>query len=246
MNSETPDEQPETTEEPVRAERPRRLGLLARLARPRATPGQLLAGVLCLIVGFAVVAQVGSSTGETRFATARQDELVGVLDQQNTRLDRLHRDVDDLSRTKTSLEKDGRGDAALSDARRRADTYGILAGTEPATGPGVVLTITDPQHKVTADLLLNALQELRDAGAEVVQIGPARVVVNSYFLDDPNGGVTLDGKPLTVPYRFLAIGDPRTLTTALDIPGGVRDSLTHAGATLTVTRQKSLTISATR
>lgn len=223
-----------------------RIKRLAGLARPRATPGQLLAGVLCLIVGFAVVAQVGSSTGETRFATARSDELVGVLDQQNTRLDRLHRDVDDLSRTKTSLEKDGRGGAALTEARRRADTYGILAGTEPATGPGVTLTITDPQHKVTADLLLNALQELRDAGAEVVQVGPTRVVVNSYFLDEPNGGVTLDGKPLPVPYRFLAIGDPRTLTTALYIPGGVRDSLTHAGATLTVTHQNALTISATR
>lgn len=223
-----------------------RIKSLARFARPRATPGQLLAGVLCLIVGFAVVAQAGSSTGEARFATARQDELVGVLDQQNARLDRLHRDVDDLSRTKTSLEKDGRGDAALTEARRRADTYGILAGTEPATGPGVTLTITDPRHKVTADLLLNALQELRDAGAEVVQIGTTRVVVNSYFLDDPSGAVTLDGHPLAVPYRFLAIGDPRTLATALDIPGGVRDSLTQAGATLTVTRNDHLTISATR
>jgi len=223
-----------------------RIKRLAGLARPRATPGQLLAGLLCLVVGFAVVAQVGSSTGETRFATARQDELVGVLDDQNTRLDRLHRDVDDLSRTKTSLEKDDRGDAALTEARRRADTYGILAGTKPATGPGVTLTITDPQHRVTADNLLNALQELRDAGAEVVQIGSTRVVVNSYFLDGPTGGVTLDGHPLAVPYRFLAIGDPRTLTTALDIPGGVRDSLTHVGAGLTVTRRDGLTISATR
>jgi uncharacterized protein YlxW (UPF0749 family) len=218
---------------------------LARLTRPRATPGQLLAGVLCLLVGFAVVAQVRSSTGETRFATARQDELVGVLDDQNTRLDRLHRDVDDLSRTKTNLEKDGRGDAALNEARRRADTYGILAGTKPATGPGITLTITDPQHKVTADQLLNTLQELRDAGAEVVQVGGTRVVVNSYFLDGP-GGVTIDGDALAVPYRFLAIGDPRTLTTALNIPGGVRDSLSRVGATASVTRRDALTISATR
>lgn len=218
---------------------------LARLTRPRATAGQALAGVLCLLVGFAVVAQVRSSTGETRFATARQDELVGVLDDQNTRLDRLHRDVDDLSRTKTSLEKDGRGDAALNEARRRADTYAILAGTKPATGPGITLTITDPQHKVTADQLLNTLQELRDAGAEVVQVGGTRVVVNSYFLDGANG-VTIDGDPLAVPYRFLAIGDPRTLTTALNIPGGVRDSLSRIGAKASVTRRDSLTISATR
>lgn len=228
--------------EPVRA---RWLRRLVRLAWPRATGGQVLAGLLCLLVGFAVVAQVRSSTGETRFATARQDELVGVLDEQNARLDRLHRDVDDLSRTKLNLERDRRGDAALGEARRRADTYGILAGTKPATGPGIELSITDPQGKVTADLLLNTLQELRDAGAEVVQVDDVRVVVNSYFLDGP-GGVMLDGHTLDVPYRFRAIGDPRTLTTALDIPGGVRDSVTRAGATATVTHHDTLTISATR
>ena len=218
---------------------------LARLARPRATFGQALIGLLCLLVGFAVVSQVRANTGDNRFATARQDELVNVLDNQNTRLDRLHRDVDDLSRTKQKLETDRRGDTALAETRRRADNYGILAGTRPATGPGITLTISDPGHKVTADILLNTLQELRDAGAEVVQVDDVRVVVNSYFLDGASG-VTLDGRRLTLPYRFRAIGAPRTLTTALDIPGGVRDTLKRAGAAATVTHSAHLTIHATR
>ncbi|HEY3688012.1 MAG TPA: DUF881 domain-containing protein [Streptosporangiaceae bacterium] len=241
MTEPPPEETPDAPEPTTRVH----LRRLLRLARPRATVGQALTGLLCLLVGFAVVTQVQANRGDTRFATARQDELVGVLDEQNSRLDRLHRDVDDLSRTKADLEKDHRGDTALNEARRRADTYGILAGTRPATGPGIALTIADPQHKVTADMLLNTLQELRDAGAEVVQVDGARVIVNSYFLDGP-GGVTLDGGPLSVPYRFLAIGDPRTLTTALDIPGGVRDSLKTAGATGTVTRRDSITITAVK
>jgi uncharacterized protein YlxW (UPF0749 family) len=242
----TPDDDtPEPTEAPEPTTRVH-LGHLLRLARPRATLGQALTGLLCLLVGFAVVTQVQANRGDTRFATARQDELVGVLDEQNSRLDRLHRDVDDLSRTKADLEKDHRGDTALNEARRRADTYGILAGTQPASGPGIALTIADPRHKVTGDMLLNTLQELRDAGAEVVQVDGARVIVNSYFLDGPGGGVTLDGSPLSVPYQFVAIGDPRTLTTALDIPGGVRDSLRSAGATGTVTRRDSITITAVK
>ena len=65
----------------------------------------------------------------------------------------------------------GSSSEALKSAQDRLDTLGILTGTVPATGPGVVITITDPDHKVTAALLLDALQELRDAGAEAVQIG---------------------------------------------------------------------------
>ena len=46
----------------------------------------------------------------------------------------------------------------------------ILAGTAAASGPGIDLQITDPQHQVAADVLLDTLEELRDAGAEAIQI----------------------------------------------------------------------------
>ena len=50
-----------------------------------------------------------------------------------------------------------------------------------------MLTINDPDNKVTAALLLDALQELRDAGAEAVQIGDVRVVADTWFADVPTG-----------------------------------------------------------
>ena len=60
--------------------------------------------------------------------------------------------------------------AALAETQRRAKVLGILAGTLPATGPGVVVAITDPQGKVRANVVLTVVQELRDAGAEALQI----------------------------------------------------------------------------
>lgn len=213
--------------------------------RPSLNRGRLIVAVLCAVLGFAIAAQVHSNDKDTRFATARQDELVGILGDLSQRSDRLRSDIRDLDDTKAGLERDTQGQAALQDARKRAETYGILAGTLPATGPGIELTIDDPQRRVRAASLLDTLEELRDAGAEVIQIGDVRVGVSTYFTDGGDG-VLADGRPLPRPYRFLAIGDPHTLTTALNIPGGILPSLRTEGAQGTVEQREKITIQAVR
>lgn len=212
--------------------------------RPRAR--RLAAGLLCLVLGFAVVAQVRSTRRDTAFATARQDDLVEILADLGQRSDRLRTDLGDLEATKARLERDAEGGTALEEARERATSYGILAGTLPAEGPGIELLIQDPAGRVRAVNLLDALQELRDAGAEVIQIGEVRAGADTYFLDAPGGGVVADGRRLSVPYRFLAIGDAHTMTTALNIPGGVVRTLRGLGATVTITSSTRLAVSAIR
>jgi uncharacterized protein YlxW (UPF0749 family) len=56
----------------------------------------------------------------------------------------------------------------------------------------------------------------------------------------------VDGRPLARPYRFLAIGDPHTLATAMSIPGGVLKSLRNSGATGVVAQRQKITIQAVR
>ena len=77
-------------------------------------------------------------------------------------------------------------------------------------------------------MLLDALQELRDAGAEAIEItGRAGVrVVADDLVRGADGGrrrgcVGRTASTLHVAVRFQVIGDPRTLAAALDIPGGV-------------------------
>ncbi|MBO2454050.1 DUF881 domain-containing protein [Actinomadura barringtoniae] len=218
---------------------------LLELLRPRTNLGQLIGGLLCLVLGFAMVAQVQSTRRDTTFATARQDELVGILSDLSQRSERLRGDLRDLENTKAGLERDGQGETALEEARRRATTYGLLAGTLPAEGPGIELLIADPRRSVHAVNLLDALQELRDAGAEVIQVNDVRAGVDTYFLDTP-GGITADGRRLQPPYTFLAIGDAHTLTTALGIPGGVVKTLQNAGAAPTITQRAQITVRAIR
>ncbi|MCQ0011743.1 DUF881 domain-containing protein [Actinomadura madurae] len=221
------------------------LPALAALLRPRTGSGQVMAGLLCLLLGFAFVAQVRSTERDTTFATARQDELVGILSDLGQRSERLRGDLRDLEQTKAELERDARGGTALEDARERAATYGLLAGTLPAEGPGIELVIGDPGGRVRALGLLDALEELRDAGAEVIQVNDVRAGVDTHFVD-ARDGVRADGTLLAAPYRFLAIGDPHTLTTALNIPGGVVRTLEGAGATVLIARRAKVTVGAIR
>ncbi|WP_067471903.1 DUF881 domain-containing protein [Actinomadura hibisca] len=253
-----PDAAPETTPETAEETAPAAPGTaedapekaagasgLLDLLRPRTTWGQLVGGLLCLLVGFAVVAQVKSTQRDTTFATARQDELVGILSDLSQRSERLRGDLRDLEGTKAGLERDVQGETALEEARERATTYGLLAGTLPAEGPGVEIQISDPRRAVRSVNLLDTLQELRDAGAEVIQVNDLRAGTGTYFLDAP-GGVTADGRALAPPYRFLAIGDPHTMTTALNIPGGVVRTLHDAGAGIVITPRSRITVDTVR
>ncbi|MCA1822666.1 MAG: DUF881 domain-containing protein [Mycobacteriales bacterium] len=209
-----------------------------------------LVAALAASLGFAFVVQVRTTRGESALAGARQEDLVRILDDLTARTDRLRGEITDLERTRERLTSGfGREDAALAEARKRADALGILAGTVAAEGPGVTVEIRDPEHTVTADVLLDALQELRDAGAEAIQLNGVRLVASSYLIDPAGspGSVEVDANRVAPPYRFVAIGDADTLAEAMGIPGGVIDTVgSRAGARAIVTPRARLVVTALR
>lgn len=223
---------------------PERLSVLLKV-RPKRT--QILIGVLCMALGFAFALQVRSNQADDTFETAREDELVGVLDTLSERSDRLRDEIQSLEETRRRIESGSRERQALiEDAREQANALGILAGTVPATGPGVVLTIEDPRGRVKARVLLDAVQELRDAGAEAMQIDGVRVVASTYFVDNPGGGILIDGRRREPPYEFRVIGDPATMAAALEIPGGVVESIRQVGARGVIDQKDRIEITALR
>ena len=102
--------------------------------------------------------------------------------------------------------------------------------------------ISDPTRGVDAATLLDTIEELRDAGAEAIQINSVRVVASTYFVDRPTG-VSVDGQALTSPYKITAIGDPRTIAAALRIPGGVVETIRGVGGDVTIDERNSVTVS---
>ena len=162
---------------------------------------------LTVALGFAIATQIQQNQ-EGGLATLRQDELVRVLDDVTQRSSRLDAQVRELEVQRNALQSGAdRAKAATEQAQERLDSLAILAGTVKATGPGIRVTIADSSGAVRASALLDVLQELRDAGAEVVQFGTVRIVAGSYFTD-AGTSITADGQSLSRPYVILAIGDP--------------------------------------
>jgi uncharacterized protein YlxW (UPF0749 family) len=214
------------------------------MAKPRLSRANAVVTVLALGLGFAIAAQLHTTRAQP-LETLREDELVRVLDDVTQNNERLGTELRELERTRDALEGGASNSAAaIAAARERAETLGILAGTLPASGPGVRITISDPAGEIPASLILDAVQELRDAGAEAIQIGAVRVVAGTWFTD-ASDGISVSGTTVHAPYDIEAIGDPTTIATAMDIPGGVVASVRGKGGETNIASLDTVRITAT-
>jgi uncharacterized protein YlxW (UPF0749 family) len=93
--------------------------------------------------------------------------------------------------------------------------------------------------------LLDAIEELRGAGAETMQIDGVRVGVSTAVTGDP-GALRLDGKPIGSPYEVLVIGSPQDMETAMNIPGGVVQRISGRGGSVDITQEQQVVVDALR
>ncbi|MGW2601885.1 DUF881 domain-containing protein [Streptomyces klenkii] len=239
---------PEPTPAPPPAAAPvtGRQRLLNSLWPPRLTRAQLTVAVLLCVLGLGLAIQVRSTSDNSALRGARQEDLVRILDELDNRTKRLEDEKRRLENQRTELESSSNQAAeARKQTVQKEQQLGVLAGTVRAQGPGIELTVSDPKGMVEADKLLDAIQELRAAGAEAIQINDVRVAADTYF-SGAAGKVEIDGKKVSQPYRFKVIGKPQDLEPALNIPGGVVQTLEKEQAGVTVQRSEKIIVDALR
>ncbi|MFF7449580.1 MULTISPECIES: DUF881 domain-containing protein [unclassified Streptomyces] len=221
--------------------------LVQGLWPPRVTRAQLIVAVLLFGLGFGLAVQVASnSDGDSALRGARQEDLVRILDELDDRTQRLEDEKAGLEKQRDELENSSdQAEEARKQTLEKERQLGILAGTVAAQGPGITMTIDDTKGTVEADMLLDAIQELRAAGAEAIQVNGVRVVASTY-LTDSDKSVSVDGNKINAPYRFQVIGKPQDLEPALNIPGGVVQTLEKEQATVTVERSAKIVVDALR
>lgn len=119
----------------------------------------------------------------------------------------------------------------LSEAR-------YLAGLTPVQGPGIVVTLRDGKKPLRRDMPpgfappsiihdsdINAVvNELKAAGAEAIAVNGQRLVATS-SVRTAGATVLINFVPTAPPYVIKAIGDPKTLASAMSLPGGVASQI---------------------
>ena len=240
--------------EPDAPEEPRRRAL-RELAHPHWSRGQAVAAVLLAGLGFAAAVQVRSNDQDQNFTGARQADLISLIDSLSLAAERARDEIDQLTRTRDQLRGSTSNEAAaLQLAREQERTWGILAGTLAVRGPGVRVTVDPRGAGVGTDQILNGLQELRDAGAESIEINDrVRVVAQTAITDTAGGGgggggdvsgIRVDGVALQPPYVIDAIGDPDTLAKGIDFQGGFVTEVEEVGGAVRVERAQRIEITA--
>ncbi len=222
---------------------------LARLRRSFFAPsrGQVVVALLVGVLAFAAVTQARLTGSDDTYAGLREAELVQALNGLQAASRKNERDITDLETTRDQLRSSTqRRTTALDQARQEVATLGVLAGTVPASGPGIRVSVTDPKGDLTLNHLLDGVEELRNAGVEAMEINDrVRVIAQTSFEDDPEG-VRVDGVLLKPPYVIDAIGDPDTLAGALDFQGGFIDDVKADSGTVVVKKPDTVKVTTTR
>lgn len=139
-------------------------------------------------------------------AEQRQDELLTAVAVQDAQVRALQQ-------------------AALPEAAEDGALL-VKAATVPVTGPGITITVDDAEQtgaqaaRVTDQDLRRLVNGLWLAEAEAVSVNGHRISSRT-AIRSAGSAITVDYRSLQHPYRVEAIGDPRSLGSALArTPGG--------------------------
>ncbi|MGO0062060.1 DUF881 domain-containing protein [Brevibacillus fluminis] len=148
---------------------------------------------------------------------------------------KLEQQMIDLQRQVAKREEAmAKRQSAAADILSQLEAARMMAGVVPVQGPGLVVTMKDNQNAASSRDISNfivheqdvrlVVNELRAAGAEAISINGQRLVANS-AIRCVGPTIIVNGIKSAAPFVITAIGDPSTLDNALNLPGGVLQTL---------------------
>ena len=205
---------------------------------------QIAVAVIALLLGFLVVTQIRSQASGTGLEDLSAQDLTLLVANLNTRNDQLRAEVADLGNQLGSIATaQARGDTSAGQLRADLVRVRIWSGVDATQGQGVRVVLRGPVTAVVLDDLLN---ELRNAGAEAIAVGGVRVVPAT-IAAGAAGSLAIENTVLTDPVEVTAIGNAATITGSLTRAGGLvaQELATNPGLGIEVTPQDRILIPAT-
>ncbi len=176
--------------------------------------------LVCFVLGVGLVAQLRARRAQNPLGSASsvdQSAILGGLVVANAELrNEVQKLEGEIQANAQAPER-----AALPQMNEDLARMRIINGRVQVAGPGVEIRVG---AGVSAIDLQDLLNEVRNVGAEAISLNGFRLIVSSSLSSDGRG-ITVDGRIIEPPFVFQAIGDPTTMSTALNRRGGVLDLL---------------------
>ncbi|HEX2851031.1 MAG TPA: DUF881 domain-containing protein [Acidimicrobiales bacterium] len=181
----------------------------------------LVLAVVAAVLGFLLVTAASTGRAERRAEAPRKTELIRLIESRRSLVDDLDRAVVQLrADVATAQASTSRATAQDRATAARTATLGLQAGTAAVKGRGIVVTLgpsdrTPPSpseagayriHDTDVQLVVNALFA---AGAEAIAVNDSRLVATTP-IRAAGDTIIVNFRPLSPPYRVVAIGATRT------------------------------------
>ena len=196
----------------------------------------IVLGIMCCILTILICIQIKTinSNGGTISTNPRESELrsqvLKMKEKYETSYERLQETTTELEITRTSVSSNNNELKTLEEQIKKVN---ILLGLTDAEGPGVTITVadapgsivgTDPSDLIVHNTdLLSIVNELKNAGAEAIEINGQRVIGTSAITCEGNV-IMVNGERVGSPFTINAIGSPELLAN-INRPMGILETL---------------------
>lgn len=200
--------------------------------------------VVFIVMGFMLSMQFktvqGQSNPQSASNSARIEELTQQLKNTQDEKSALEQQVDELNKQLNNyINSASKYDATIKNLQEDTEKYKIIAGLTDMEGPGVIVTLNDSDIQpkdgedpnmflVHDEDLLKVVNELRAGGAEAISINDQRLIATSE-IRCVGPTININSTRYAPPYVIKAIGNPDTLQAALNLKGGIVDTLKYYG-----------------
>jgi uncharacterized protein YlxW (UPF0749 family) len=204
---------------------------------------QLSLFAVALFIGALLVGQLRSQARPIELSSLSAQELSALIET----LSAANVDLSDAAAARREQIRDYelaeiQGQSALDLTREDLEEIAAFAGLRAVEGQGISILLEGSYDTVAINDLVH---ELRNAGAEAISVGGARVTARS-VAQTGTPEIEIDGVPLEGTVEILAIGSPQGLRAALERPGGYLAFLEqYIDARVTITTSQDIIVPAT-
>jgi uncharacterized protein YlxW (UPF0749 family) len=185
----------------------------------------LILGIMCLIltIGICVQVKTVNNNGTTISTNQTENELRDQILKMKEKYDNIYEQLQDaqtkLAETRENVTNNNSELKSLEEQIKKANT---LLGLTDVTGQGVTITVTEPTAVANAlqpemlivhnTDLLSIVNELKNAGAEAIEINGQRIVGTTAITCDGNV-IMINGERVSSTFTINAIGFPELMAT---------------------------------
>lgn len=212
-------------------------------------------GIMCLILTAAICVQIRTmnSANSTVAQTLEDNELRDEVLKMKEKYDEAYSELESAEQELEQVRQEATQNDETAEAKEQElKENNMILGTVDVTGEGVEIVLADATETTStltaSDQIVHyddiqwIVNELKNAGAEAIEINGERIV-NTTSITCEGNIIKINGERVGSPFYIKAIGSKDLLYGGLERAGSYMDYLRERGLTAEVTKSDEVTIS---